>query len=337
MARRPTSGELPLRGSVSGKVRRYERGNIYWLAATNSTVPVPPTAILDVYERFDFENGLLGVPLKYHALIPAKNADGNVIPRPVPRRRPGLQERCYPAPLRPRRLRPVRQIGERYAREQWHEGSLGFAISDEYEQDGIIRQDFEHGALLCDRNGTVKLDRGDYLYIPPGSLTPTHRRSFTVSVPTHTPTLVFGREPAAWTAAIMSAVALVVAFGINVSTETQGIIQAFVNAVLSLIVVITVRETVLPAIVGVIGTGLPLLVAFGFDLTDQQQGAILAAAPLVLGLLVTRPQVTPTVNATIHRDQRQPFITNTLRDERVQRADLGLPPPRHAAPDSADD
>ncbi|SDU64471.1 hypothetical protein [Gordonia westfalica] len=157
-----------------------------------------------------------------------------------------------------------------------------------------------------------------------------------MSVPTHTPTLVFGREPAAWTAAIMSAVALVVAFGINVSTETQGIIQAFVNAVLSLIVVITVRETVLPAIVGVIGTGLPLLVAFGFDLTDQQQGAILAAAPLVLGLLVTRPQVTPTVNATIHRDQRQPFITNTLRDERVQRADLGLPP-RHAAPDSADD
>lgn len=118
-----------------------------------------------------------------------------------------------------------------------------------------------------------------------------------MSVPTHTPTLVFGREPAAWTAAIMSAVALVVAFGINVSTETQGIIQAFVNAVLSLIVVITVRETVLPAIVGVIGTGLPLLVAFGFDLTDQQQGAILAAAPLVLGLLVTRPQVTPTVNA----------------------------------------
>ena len=118
-----------------------------------------------------------------------------------------------------------------------------------------------------------------------------------MSVPTHTPTLVFGREPAAWTAAIMSAVALVVAFGINVSTETQGIIQAFVNALLSLIVVITVRETVLPAIVGVIGTGLPVLVAFGFDLTDQQQGAILAAAPLVLGLLVTRPQVTPTVNA----------------------------------------
>ncbi|AWN04135.1 endolysin [Gordonia phage Petra] len=163
----PTSGELPLRGSVSGKVRRYERGNIYWLAATNSTVPVP-TAILDVYERFDFENGLLGVPLKYHALIPAKNADGNVIPDLFLGDVQGFKNGAIQRRYGHDGYALYGQIGERYAREQWHEGSLGFAISDEYEQDGIIRQDFEHGALLCDRNGTVKLDRGDYLYIPPG-------------------------------------------------------------------------------------------------------------------------------------------------------------------------
>lgn len=113
--------------------------------------------------------------------------------------------------------------------------------------------------------------------------------------------LVFGREPAAWSGAVMAAVALIVAFGIDVSTETQGVIQAFVNGVLTLIVVITVRENVLPAILGVIQTGLPLLVAFGFDITVEQQGALLAAVSLFLTLAVTRPQVTPKVAAGAHR------------------------------------
>ncbi|QHB37864.1 lysin A [Gordonia phage Opie] len=168
----PTSTELPLRGRVAGKVRRYEGGNVYWLEATNSTVPVP-TAILQVYERFDFENGLLGVPLKYHALIPAKDADGKVITGPggetvilgdIQGFRGGAIQRRYGHDG----YALHGQIGERYAAEGWQYGELGFAISDEYERDGIIRQDFEHGALLCDRHGTVKLDRGDYLYIPPG-------------------------------------------------------------------------------------------------------------------------------------------------------------------------
>ncbi|AMS02942.1 lysin A [Gordonia phage MagicMan] len=168
----PLSGELALRGRVAGKVRRYEGGNVYWLAATNSTVPVP-TAILQVYERFDFENGLLGVPQRYHALIPAKDAAGKVIVgangQPVilgdvQGFKNGAIQRRYGHDG----YALHGQIGARYARENWHEGSLGFAISDEYERDGIIRQDFEHGALLCDGDGTVQLDRGNYLYIPPG-------------------------------------------------------------------------------------------------------------------------------------------------------------------------
>lgn len=117
--------------------------------------------------------------------------------------------------------------------------------------------------------------------------------STNVTVPAR---LVFGREPAAITSTLMAGVALVVAFGIPVSTETQGLIQAAVNAVLGLLVVVTVRENVLPALIAVIQTGLPLVVAFGLHLTDAQQGAILAAASLTLGLLFTRPQVTPKAN-----------------------------------------
>lgn len=164
--------ELPLRGKVAGKVRRYEGGNVYWMAATNSTVPVP-TAVLQVYERFDFENGLLGVPLKYHALVPAKDAAGKVINgadgKPVilgdiQGFAHGAIQRRYGTPG----FALHGQIGDRYAAEGWQYGSLGWATSDEYERDGVIRQDFEHGALLCDRNGTVRIDRGDYLYTPPG-------------------------------------------------------------------------------------------------------------------------------------------------------------------------
>lgn len=113
------------------------------------------------------------------------------------------------------------------------------------------------------------------------------------------PRLVFGREPAAWTSLISAALVLLTTFGISISTETQGIILAAVNAVLGLIVVIAVRESVYPALVAVVQTAIPLVVAFGLDLTDAQQGAILAAATVTLGFAFTRPQVTPKVSTPV--------------------------------------
>lgn len=107
------------------------------------------------------------------------------------------------------------------------------------------------------------------------------------------PRLVFGREPAAWTSLISAALVLLTTFGITISTETQGIILAAANAVLGLIVVITVRESVYPALIAVVQTAIPLVVAFGLHLTEAQQGAILAAATVTLGFAFTRPQVTP--------------------------------------------
>ncbi|OCH80316.1 hypothetical protein [Gordonia sp. UCD-TK1] len=108
-----------------------------------------------------------------------------------------------------------------------------------------------------------------------------------------TPRLVFGREPAAWTALISAVLVLLTTFGFNISTDVQGVIMAAVNAVLGLIVVITVRESVYPALVAVVQTALPLVVAFGLHLSEQQQGAILAVSTITLGFVFTRPQVTP--------------------------------------------
>ncbi|QEM41579.1 holin [Gordonia phage Forza] len=111
--------------------------------------------------------------------------------------------------------------------------------------------------------------------------------------------LVFGREPAVWTAAVMAVVALIAGFGVEINTDVQGLIQAVVNAVLGLIVVLKVRENVLPAVIAVISTSLPLLVAFGLNLTNEQQGLILIAAPLVLNLLFIRPQVTTKADPSV--------------------------------------
>ena len=70
----------------------------------------------------------------------------------------------------------------------------------------------------------------------------------TMSTITPAPRLVFGREPAAWTALISAALVLLTTFGISISTETQGVIIAAVNAVLGLIVVIAVRESIYPCL-----------------------------------------------------------------------------------------
>lgn len=114
---------------------------------------------------------------------------------------------------------------------------------------------------------------------------------------TNTPArLVLGREPAAWTSLISAALVLLTTFGISISTSTQGVIIAAVNAVLGLVVVLAVKESVYPALVAVVQTVVPLFVAFGLHLTDSQQGAILAAATVLLGFVATRPQVTPKAN-----------------------------------------
>ena len=118
-----------------------------------------------------------------------------------------------------------------------------------------------------------------------------------MSVSTRTPArLVFGREPAAWAALISAGLVLLTTFGFQISTETQGVIMAAVNAVLGLLVVVSVKESVYPALVGLVQTIVPLVVAFGLDLTDAQQAALLAAGTVFLGFVFTRPQVTAKAN-----------------------------------------
>lgn len=155
--------EKDLRGKVPGKVRVYQGGNVMWRADRNATIPVP-SRILEVYKRFDYENGPAGFPERWHAVVKDKATGLDVGDVQGFSNGWALQRKYGPS----LGFALHGQIGDRYAREGWQNGSLGWATSDEYERDGLVVQDFENGMLLCDRNGTVKVDRGDFIYVPPG-------------------------------------------------------------------------------------------------------------------------------------------------------------------------
>lgn len=115
-----------------------------------------------------------------------------------------------------------------------------------------------------------------------------------MSVSTHAPArLIFGREPAAISAAIMIAVALVGGFLTPVSSAAQALIQAAVGAVLAVIVAVQVKENIVPAILAALQAVVPLAVYAGLDWTPEQQGLVFTAAAVVLGLIVGRPNLTP--------------------------------------------
>ncbi|QMU22495.1 hypothetical protein [Gordonia rubripertincta] len=105
--------------------------------------------------------------------------------------------------------------------------------------------------------------------------------------------LIFGREPAAISAAIMVAVALIGGFLTPVSSQAQALIQAAVGGVLALIVAVQVRENVVPAVLAALQAVIPLAVYAGLDWTPEQQGLVFTATSVVLGLIAGRPNLTP--------------------------------------------
>ncbi|HEY9314645.1 hypothetical protein [Williamsia sp.] len=107
--------------------------------------------------------------------------------------------------------------------------------------------------------------------------------------------LIFGREPAAISAAIMIAVALIGGFLTPIAADAQALIQAVVGAILALIVATQVRENVVPAILAALQAVVPLAVYYGLEWTPEQQALVFTAASVILGLVAGRPNLTPKV------------------------------------------
>lgn len=103
---------------------------------------------------------------------------------------------------------------------------------------------------------------------------------------------IFGREPAYWTALVAVTVQLFSAFVFHLDTETQGVLNTGASAVLSLVMVLTLRnEKTVAALVGVFKAAAAIALAFGFHLAPEAQSSVLLFVELVATGFLIRPNV----------------------------------------------
>jgi len=107
---------------------------------------------------------------------------------------------------------------------------------------------------------------------------------------------ILGREPAMWLMLVSVIVKGATAFGLDLSTDRQAVINATAAAVVGLVVAAIVHEGAVAAILGLAQAGLALSVGFGAHLSADRQAAVMAAVAIAVGMY-TRTQVTAPVPA----------------------------------------
>lgn len=165
LGKRLFDGERNTRGH-DGKYVDFANGTAYWNVA-NGAIAVP-AYLLSIYKKYDYEAGFLGMPKRFHAIVPnvgeIQGFDGGIILRKYAHRADGSIDFGAGDGFAVHG-----QIGDRwFLKEGAERGHLGWPTSDEYKIGDVIVQDFEGGQLLCDLNGTVKVAKGDTTYVPPG-------------------------------------------------------------------------------------------------------------------------------------------------------------------------
>ncbi|WP_329131752.1 hypothetical protein OG552_11075 [Streptomyces sp. NBC_01476] len=108
--------------------------------------------------------------------------------------------------------------------------------------------------------------------------------------------VIFGREPALWLALVAVAVKLATAFGLDVTTDQQAVINAVAAALVGVIVAFLVHDGISAAILGLVQAGVALAVGFGLDWSADQQAVVLSLASALVAMW-TRTQVTAKVPA----------------------------------------
>lgn len=142
IGRRLTEGENELENG--GRWADFENAAIYWTEATGAH-PVPRGGLWEAWAEYGFETGPLGYPVLDHAVVEGGGVQafqGGVLYR-----QDGAEHGFY----------ITGKIGERYAREGYERGPLGWPISSEYDTaTGGRRQDFERGTMFWDPSGVVQ-------------------------------------------------------------------------------------------------------------------------------------------------------------------------------------
>lgn len=105
---------------------------------------------------------------------------------------------------------------------------------------------------------------------------------------------IFGREPALWLALVASAVKLVSAYWLHLSTDQQSLVNALAAAIVGLIVARIVHDGLPAALLGLAQSGLALAVGLGLHMAADEQATIMTAVGIVVAMFV-RTQVTAPV------------------------------------------
>lgn len=102
----------------------------------------------------------------------------------------------------------------------------------------------------------------------------------------------FRYEPALYLYMLNSAVALLVAFGLNLSATRSAAISVIATAILSIVTAALTRPVAVGSITAAVGTGLAAAAAFGLHLSPNQTATGITALSIVLALLL-RQHVSP--------------------------------------------
>lgn len=113
---------------------------------------------------------------------------------------------------------------------------------------------------------------------------------------------LFNREPAAILAFVAVAIKLIAAFGVNLSTDQQSVLNAVAAAVVGLVVAVMTRDGVAAALYGFAQAALALAVGFGLHWSADQQAVVLSFVSVAVAMFV-RTQVTAKTPAAVSTPQ----------------------------------
>jgi uncharacterized membrane protein len=103
---------------------------------------------------------------------------------------------------------------------------------------------------------------------------------------------IFGYEPAAILYGVNAAVALLVAYGLDLTQDQVSAVSVLATAILSIVVAVMTRPIVVSSITAAAATALSAVAAFGLELSAEQISTAVTAGSIVLALAL-RANVSP--------------------------------------------
>jgi hypothetical protein len=113
---------------------------------------------------------------------------------------------------------------------------------------------------------------------------------------------IFGREPVYWLTAVAVILKLAAAYGIDVSANEQGAINAALAAAVGIATAVVLKTGALAASILNFGQGgVALFVAFGLHMSAHQQGLIMSGIATVLALVLHEQVTAPVTQVAIEQ------------------------------------